>query len=139
MGMQQHLRPRTAEMRALRYAHLWRGVGVGLAALVLVASLVPMPSDSALPSDKVMHLLAYLGLALWFGAVYRLERFARIGLFLVVFGLVIECLQFATGYRSFEWADLAVDAIGAVLGLLIAATPFGGILMFIEKFLPGRG
>ncbi len=129
----------SADMRALRFARVWRGIGMVLAALVLVASLVPMPGDSAMPSDKVMHLIAYLGLALWFGAVYRMERFAGVGLGLVAFGLLIECLQYGTGYRSFEWADLAADAVGTVVGLVLAATPLGGMLILVEKYLPARG
>jgi VanZ family protein len=35
----------------------------------------------------------------------------------VAFGLLIEVLQARTGYRSFEWRDLAADAAGAALGI----------------------
>lgn len=125
-------------MRTLRFGNVWRVIGLGLASLVLVASLVPVPGDSGLPSDKMMHLLAYLSLGLWFGALYGVERFARIGLGLVAFGLVIECLQYGTGYRSFELTDLAADALGAALGLILAATPLGDILLMVEKYLPRR-
>lgn len=126
-------------MRRLRLAYLWLPIGYAFVAAVVTASLLPMPEAAALPSDKLMHVLAYLGLALWFGAIYRRERFARLGLWLVALGLVIECLQFGTGYRSFELADLLADALGVAAGLLLAATPLGNVLSLLERQLPARG
>ncbi len=126
-------------MRPLRLKPLWLLIGYLLVAAVVIGSLMPAPQGMQLVSDKLLHLLAYLGLALWFGAIYRRERFARLGLSLVALGAVIECLQYATGYRSFELADLLADSLGTVAGLLLAATPLGSVFLRVEQHLPRRG
>jgi hypothetical protein len=81
---------------------LWLLIGYLLVALVLVASLIPAPPGLETISDKILHLLAYVALALWFGAIYGRSRFLALGLCLLALGAVIEFLQFGTGYRSFE-------------------------------------
>jgi VanZ family protein len=126
-------------MRALRLRQLWLLIGYLLVMAVVLGSLMPLPPDAGLPNDKLLHLLAYLGLALWFGAIYRRERFARVGLLLVALGVVIECLQSGTGYRSFDLADMGADALGTAAGLLLATSPLGGVLMLVERYLPSRG
>jgi VanZ family protein len=126
-------------MRSLRYIPLWLLIGYTLVVAVVTGSLIPPPSDVVAVNDKLLHLLSYLVLALWFGFVYRRERFARIGLWLVALGVAIECLQAGTGYRSFEVADMLADAAGAGTGLLLAATPLGGTLLWTERRLPSRG
>lgn len=125
-------------MRKLRFTRLWQGLGFVLVGIVLVSSLVPFPSDANLPDDKLMHLVAYLGLALWFGAIYRVEQFAWVGMSLVSLGLLIEILQSTTSYRSFELADLVADTLGTLAGLVLAATPLGGVLVMVEKILSCR-
>jgi hypothetical protein len=52
---------------------------------------------------------------------------------LITFGIVIEFLQLLTGYRSFEVLDMAADAAGVSLGLLLACTPMGYCLVWIER------
>jgi VanZ family protein len=126
-------------MRSLRLKPLWLLIGYLLVGAVVVVSLMPAPPGMHSLNDKLLHLLAYLGLALWFGAIYPRERFARLGLCLVTLGVVIECLQFSTGYRSFELADMLADTLGTLAGLLLAATPLGGMLLLIERSLPRRG
>lgn len=125
-------------MRRLRYSTAWRLIGYALVAALVAASLVPPPADAVGINDKLLHLLSYLGLALWFGFVYRPGRFARVGLWLVALGVLIECLQLGTGYRRFEAADMMMDAVGVGLGLMLAATPLGGALLCAERWLPRR-
>ena len=125
-------------MRALRYTTTWLSVGYTFVAAIVVLSLIPLPEGSTTISDKLQHLLVYLVLALWFGAIYRQERFARLGLGLIALGVLIECLQLGTGYRSFELADMLMDVLGTGAGLLLAATPAGGALLWVERWLPRR-
>lgn len=126
-------------MRALRYPHLWLFIGYTLVAMVLAGSLAPLPQDGVQVNDKLLHLLSYLILALWFGFIYPRERFTRVGLGLIGLGVLIEFLQYGTGYRSFEIADMLVDAAGTAAGLAVAATPLGGMLLWMERRLPRRG
>lgn len=92
-------------------------------ALAVVAvswtSLLP-PAD--LPptlglSDKALHLIGYavLGaLAVLSGLRWPWALVAVVGL-----GFVLELAQGTLGYRSFEWWDLAADALGASAGVLL--------------------
>ena len=85
-------------------------------ALLAVAwtSLLPpddLPRDLAV-SDKVLHALAVLSSLRWPAAVAVV----------VAFGLLVEIAQGISGYRSFEWADLLADAVGAVVGAVVASS-----------------
>jgi VanZ family protein len=124
-------------MRALRFGAVWLSLGWVLLAAIVLTSLLPMPGEMP-AGDKPLHFAVYWLLALWFGSVYRREFHGRIGGLLVCFGFLIECLQAATGYRSFEWADLLADALGVGLGLLMVATPLGDWLQWAERWLPGH-
>ena len=126
-------------MRTLRFGSIWILIGCLLVTVVVVASLVPVPQAMHSLDDKLLHLLTYLILALWFGAIYQRKWFARLGLGLVALGVLVECLQFGTGYRSFELTDMLADALGTVAGLFLAATPLGGALLLVERHLPRRG
>jgi VanZ family protein len=139
MAMPRCRLPRHPDMRTLRLTSLWLLIGYLLVAAVVVTSLMPLPDSADSYNDKLLHLLAYLGLALWFGAIYRRERFAGVGLLLVTLGVLIECLQLGTDHRSFELADMLVDLLGTFTGLLLAATPLGGMLLLVERYLPRRG
>lgn len=92
-----------------------------VAAAIAWSSLLP-PDD--LPSgfgvyDKALHALGYAALGVL--AVLSGIRWPWAILAVVAFGLVLEVAQGVVGYRSFEWADLAADALGAVAGALITA------------------
>jgi VanZ family protein len=98
----------------------WR-VALG-AALIAVAwtSLLPpedLPHDVAV-SDKAVHALAYALL----GALAVLSGFRWLPAIagVVAFGLLVEVAQGISGYRSFEWADLLADALGAAVGAGVA-------------------
>jgi VanZ family protein len=44
----------------------------------------------------------------------------RIGLMLVALGVLIEVLQYFSGYRFGDWQDAVADGVGVLLGLLLA-------------------
>lgn len=96
-----------------------RAAFVGCLGFIAWASLLPpeqIPSGPAV-SDKVVHALGYalLGaLAVASGLRWRPAVTLAVGI-----GLVLEVAQRMTGYRSFEWADLAADAVGALVGALL--------------------
>lgn len=96
-----------------------RAAFVGCLLGIAWASLLPpeqIPSGPA-GSDKVVHAFGYalLGaLAVASGLRWRPAVTLAVGI-----GLVLEVAQRMTGYRSFEWADLAADAVGALVGALL--------------------
>jgi VanZ family protein len=93
------------------------------AAAIVWLSLTPSPPQlDVAGGDKLEHFLAYGVLMFWFGVLYRSVR-ARIGwaLFCVALGVALEFAQGATGYRSFELADMAANALGVLAGAAVAA------------------
>lgn len=95
-----------------------------LSAIVMtIASLVPvtlLPGQVFDIWDKAQHAVAFAWLALLAGWSYP-GKPLRVAACLMVYGGAIELAQAATGWRYGEWADLAADGVGTVLGMLIVA------------------
>ncbi len=103
---------------------LWRALGVagawGVLAAVVVLSVMPSPPSADFESsDKVGHLAAYGVLMLAFSLLYEKRRPLMAGAFIAL-GIALEFVQGALGYRSFEVADMAANALGVLLGWLAA-------------------
>ena len=135
-------------MLPLRYAQRWRTASVVLLLLVLIAAL--MPALSFFPYrrqlviwfidlDKWSHGVTFVFLAVWFAGQYRPRSYWRIGVGLILFGVLIEVCQRMVTYRSAEWLDIAADAAGITAGLLIALAGLGGWSHRVESwFMRGR-
>jgi VanZ family protein len=94
------------------------------AAAIVFLSLTPKPPDPGFASgDKLGHLLAYGLLMFWFCLLYR-YRYTRLAYAIgwIALGVALEFAQGATGYRSFEIADMAANSLGVLLGWGISAT-----------------
>lgn len=103
--------------------------------LLSLLSLIPMDDlDLGGPEipfmDKWVHMGFYL-IAMTLGSLFLWERFrhrfkrkpsmVRLGIVLVVYGMIIELLQEGMGLgRSAEWTDLASNVVGISLGSLLA-------------------
>lgn len=104
---------------------LWRNIGFVLVTMIVVASLVPMPDlpgpDVPL-QDKWLHLVAWGGLAGWFGQILN-STGARVRCFVVLFSLssLIEVAQIILPFRDGDWGDLVANALGLSIGSLISA------------------
>jgi len=104
----------------VRFLRLRLGIGFLLIAGVVYLSLTPHPIEvPGEQGDKYGHIVAYLTLMIWFAAIYR-ARGPRIGLAIafVLLGVVLECLQRLTGYRTFDVADMVADAFGVWLAMI---------------------
>ena len=115
-------------MLPLRYAARWRAASIFLLLGVLAGALMPAVwfwGDRAgflswfVNVDKWLHAATFAFLAVWFGGQYRANRYWRIGVGLLLFGMLIEVCQRMVTYRSAEWFDLVADAAGIAVGLLI--------------------
>src|SRR3954463_9159035 len=95
------------------------GLALGWAwvAAIVYLSLMPSPPKVDLEGgDKLGHFFASAVLAYWFCQFYfRRTRLAYLLAF-VAMGVAIEFVQRATGYRSFELADMAANAVGVAAG-----------------------
>jgi VanZ family protein len=108
-------------------------------ALLFWAGLIPLKSlpgpDFAL-ADKVWHMMAFGALAALLSRVLRhfrcpLEQaIAVAALVSAALGALLELLQSLTPYRSADFADLAADALGAVLAYVVLRwlAKVGGLL-----------
>ncbi|OQR92739.1 hypothetical protein ACHHYP_03303 [Achlya hypogyna] len=103
-------------MRTIRT--VWRVVGVGGVGLLLYLSLTPrvvaLPPTGGVGGDKIGHAAAYAVLMFWWAQLDSCKP--RLATALILLGVVLEFLQGATGYRSFDFGDMAANATGVILG-----------------------
>lgn len=88
---------------------------------VLVLALVKNPSTVIDTGwDKGNHVLAFAVLTFLGRMAFPARRFLLL-LGLLAYGALIEGLQMLTGYRFAEYQDLLADALGMLIGYLLAA------------------
>jgi VanZ family protein len=94
-------------------------IGVGLA---IYYSLTPRPPDLGIEQgDKLQHLLGYGCLMLWWSQVcLALPQRVRVALLLLALSVGLEFAQKLTDARTFSYADMAANALGILLGWLLA-------------------
>lgn len=94
-------------------------ITLGLAAIIAILTLTPMPISGPAGSDKIYHTLAFACLA--FPLPLTRPRWTIwVILSVVAYGGAIELLQPYFG-RNAEWGDLWADGFGACLGAGIGA------------------
>ena len=127
-------------LQGLRFPRLWWAVGAGLVALVVWLSLTPDPFEVASAEGlDPGHFIAYATLMLWFAQLLRPGR-GRIAaaVALVGLGAGLEYAQLLTGYRHFDPEDMRDNAVGVAAAYLVALTPLGSALVWLERRLGPR-
>ena len=122
----------------MKLKNLWLIIGSALILLVIVVSLIPDPPNPGdfKGSDKIGHFSAYAFMMLWFAQIYVRNRIrGAIGLAFIILGIVLECLQGLSGYRTFEYADMGANTSGVLFALLLAQTPLSKSLAAAERLL----
>jgi VanZ family protein len=101
---------------------VWIGAVIVLAALIVVASLAPLPVlSNQTPSDKMGHYLAYLALALLGSGIASPAQLWRTMLRCFLLGASLELAQhWLTDQRTAEWGDLAANVAGILTAWLMA-------------------
>lgn len=102
---------------------------ISIALTILILSLVPKPPELIREfalGDKIMHLAAYIALALSMCFIlpssFQPKRtFLSVLIISSLYGAVIEYLQGFTG-RTPEGMDLLFDTAGAAIGVLLYFT-----------------
>jgi VanZ family protein len=84
-------------------------------------SLLPGPDMPDVPgSDKLHHALAYFACMFCWGQLYRLPvQRLKLAIALIAMGAVIECVQYFTPTRSFEFLDMAADTFGVIVAWFV--------------------
>lgn len=127
-------------MLNLRYPLLWWVPGCLLLASVALGSLLPGDVVPHFPiRDKLVHLATYGLLMLWFSGMVERRRLWLIALFLLVLGFVLDSAQSLTPSRSFELADVAANATGILISLVLAYFLLAGWCQRVEKLMFSRG
>lgn len=118
-------------------AGLWKAAGWLLVLAIIALSLMPAPPDLGMnQGDKLGHLVAYGLVTLWFAQPYtKLRQRIWLAIGMVALGIALEYAQGATGYRSFEVADMVADALGVAIGWLAAPPRLPNLLSWTEKRL----
>jgi VanZ family protein len=120
----------------LRHYRLWLAMGWGLVVLIVYLSLgPPLPTSPVADVDKLEHLLAYLSLTLWFGALYAGRTRLLYALGFLIMGALLEWMQAATPYRFPDPIDMLANALGVGCGLALAYTRASWFLEFVDRRL----
>lgn len=120
-------------MKPFRRPWAWSGLWCLAVAVVVVASLMPVPQLVSLPSgtDKVEHFLAYAALAA--GAVQLYTRWPSLlgaGLALVLMGVGLEHAQgVLTATRMTDRWDALANTFGVIAGLATQLSPWRDALL----------
>lgn len=109
-------------MPQLAYRNVWVGAGYLFLVIILTIALIKVGPIGTIMmlEDKVLHALCFMFLMVWFCGLYARAQYLRIGILLFLYGALIEALQYLTGYRSMELADLVADVIGILAGAMLA-------------------
>jgi VanZ family protein len=71
-------------------------------------------------NDKLSHIFAFVYLAFLLDFSFQDSRFDMLKVFLLlVYGLLIEVIQYFIPYRTFSFLDLLADGVGVALYVLI--------------------
>lgn len=114
---------------------LWLIVGCMLVFIIVYLSLAPVATHAAATyGDKPGHVLAYAILMAWFANLHAepSSRF-RFALGFVAIGIFLEFVQHWTGYRTFDVADMAANAMGVAAGWLCAPPRIPSCLQGVSK------
>jgi len=119
----------------LRFASLWLFAGLALMSLVMMVSLLPIRSEvlEVTYVDKVMHMIVFMGLMVFFCGFVQVQLRWLLVLFLLACGGLIEVLQIPVPGRAAEAADLMADMVGIMLGWLLASKWLGNWTIWVES------
>lgn len=125
-------------MYPFKYPRIWLTIGSLLITMIVMLSLWPeSPSpDNRPPLLNVPHVMAYLGLILWYSNIYRrkLHRIRLNALFFLM-GICLELLQPISPGRTLALTDIAANGLGLLLGSCLAKAFFGTCLTEIDAWL----
>ena len=120
--------------RSLKYFNLWQAIGWLLVALIVYGSLTPTPIQIPMhEGDKLGHMFSYCVLMGWFMQLYHRAAHVRVGMLCVALGVFMEYAQLASGYRDFEYLDMAADAVGVSIAWVLGGTALARLLVRLER------
>ena len=128
-------------MRELKYLKIWVTLGWALVGLVIFLSVTPRAPETLgfHGGDKLLHLVAYAIMMLWFGFIYLPGRtYQNLGIILIAIGIALELIQGIIGQRFMSFLDMVANGVGVSLGWLLAKTRLSFTLAHVENILKSR-
>jgi len=123
----------------LRFPGWWITLGILLVCIVIYMSLAPLSFSGIIyfpQSDKVAHFAAYTVMMFWFSQIYpKRPASLLIASGIIMLGILLEFIQGASGYRTFEYLDMAANTLGVISGYCLAQTRLGCLFYAIERCL----
>lgn len=123
----------------LRYFNLWLIIGWLLVLTMCYLSLIPKPPNFNIEftnSDKIGHFSAYFVLMFWFSQLYKTSKTRLLYiLFFILMGATLEVLQGLSSARTFEYADMLANTLGAGLAWFITRNRLNDFLLSFEAIL----
>jgi len=103
---------------------------VALNTLALMPAPYLPPLDIFNWWDKAQHAIGFGTLAVLAVLAYPQLSKLRIGVLLMFLGVLIEVLQYFSGYRFGDWQDAVADGVGVFVGLGLVV----GIVAGMKRF-----
>lgn len=124
-------------MLNLRYRPAWIAASAVLVLGVVWGSLqTVLGGEVPQGFDKVEHFATYLFLAVWFTGLFARPRWWMVVVTLLILGAVMETGQYLMqAGRTADVYDMAANAAGVAVGLLLATLLTGGWAQRIESWL----
>ncbi len=124
-------------MNPLKFRRVWTFVGYCWVALVVVLSLSPVPPTPVdFPGmDKVLHVLIYAALMLWFVQLHPKSRYGWLASGFIALGILLEVLQSWSGYRTGDVMDVLANSLGTVLSWGLAARGMNTLFRQFENLI----
>jgi VanZ family protein len=122
------------------FRRLWIGMIAALAAIIILASVVPFQVPGAeLSGDKFGHLFAYFALALAGAGIVPADRVWIVMLRCLLLGFALEIVQgLWLEERQADWRDMLANSAGVACAWLIAHGDRSGWARHIEDWLRRR-
>lgn len=104
------------------YTKFWNICFWLLLFIILILTLMPSsPKPISINQiDKLYHFIAFMVFAFVYRLAFKQTKIFLIFMFSIALGAFIEIVQYYLPNRSFSFADLIADILGAFVGLLIA-------------------
>ena len=103
---------------------------IALTVLALMPGPYLPPLDIFNWWDKAQHAIGFGTLAVLAVLAYPQLSKLRIVVLLMVLGVLIEVLQYFSGYRFGDWQDAVADGVGVLVGLGLVV----GMVTWLKRF-----
>ena len=82
-------------------------------------NLIPFSEPSTLNSENILNVIIFVPLGIYAGILFRRWLFGKKLLFVFLFSLLVEGLQYILRLGAFDVTDIMTNTLGGLIGLII--------------------